>query len=129
MFGTSDGAATDGTDRASRLCPSAGCVRTSFAAIVVTPPGRFSTIARQFSVSDNSLATIRLMMSGGVLAEFGATKRIVPLGNAVCALAGNPDAARATITATCRPVLQSNRWVMGDLPLLVEFSKPRRGYS
>src|SRR5436309_1648869 len=99
MFGTSDGAATDGTDRASKLCPSAGCVSTSVAAIVVTPPGRFSTIARQFSPSDNSLATIRLMMSGGVLAENGATKRIVPVGNVVWAPAGGPEATNATMNA------------------------------
>jgi hypothetical protein len=52
----------------------------------------------------------------------------VPLGNVVCALAGNPDAATATINAICRAVLQSNCWVMEDLPLLVEFSKSHRGY-
>ena len=89
---TSAGAATDGTDMPNKLCPSAGWVSTSFAAIVVTPPGRFSTITRQCSSSVNCFAMIRLMMSGGVLAEFGATKRMVLLGKTASACADNPGA-------------------------------------
>src|SRR4051794_19181669 len=86
---------------AKRLCPSAGCTSTSLAAMVVTPPGRFSTITFQPSSSDNSLATIRLMMSGGVLAETGATRRMVPVGNgAGWACAATAVAAQTAATAT-----------------------------
>ena len=90
--------------------------------MVVTPPGRFSTIARQFSPSDNSLATIRLMMSGGVLAENGATKQIVPVGNAVWALAGSAEAANATITARCLFARRNNCSLMKGLPLSAKSS-------
>src|SRR4051812_10077399 len=100
ILGTSEGAAADGTDIANSDRPSAGCNKTSPAAIVVTPPGRFSTITRHPSPSDSSLAKIRLIISGGVLAEFGATKRMVPEGKAVCALAGNAAAANTMAGTT-----------------------------
>src|SRR5437763_3634870 len=62
--------------------------------MVVTPPGRFSTITRQPSDSVSCLETMRLTMSGGVLAENGATKRTVPFGKAVSAEVCRLEAAR-----------------------------------
>ena len=46
---------------------------------------RISTIVRQPSDTVNFLETMRLMMSGGMLAENGATKRTVPAGKDDCA--------------------------------------------
>src|SRR4026207_2368007 len=99
MFGSRDCAAVEGTDIAKRECPSAGCPSTSLAAIVLTPPGRFSTLTRQPSACESSLATIRLIMSGGVLGEFGATKRIVPEGKDCDCASPTPVKAQMTIAA------------------------------
>ena len=60
--------------------PSASCLSTSFAAIVPTPPGLFSTIIFQPSPSVRALAAIRARMSGGVLAEFDTTMRMTREG-------------------------------------------------
>src|SRR3954452_24045401 len=100
MFGTRVCAAVEGTDIAKTECPSAGCIRTSLAAIVLTPPGRFSTITRQPSDSDTSLARMRLMMSGGVLAELGATIRMVADGKGFCWASATVPAVTQANTVT-----------------------------
>src|SRR4051812_4653276 len=88
MVGSSAGAAVAGTDIAKIEWPSGTCLRTSLAATVVTPPGRFSTMTRQPSCCDSSDAMIRLMMSGGVLAVFGTTMRMGRDGKASALGAG-----------------------------------------
>ncbi len=85
-LGTSAGAAATGAVTDMIVWPSAGCFSTSIAPIVMTPPGLFSTITFQPSMSDSAFATMRARMSGGVEADIGATMRIVPLGK-VCASA------------------------------------------
>lgn len=63
MFGTSDGAAAEGTDIAYRLLSYAGWLRTSAAAMAVTLPGQFSTITCQPSDSVSSFETMRLTIA------------------------------------------------------------------
>src|SRR5438093_716811 len=99
MFGTRVCAAVEGTDIAKRECPSAGCPSTSLAAIVLTPPGRFSTITRQPSASDNCLAMMRLIISGGVLGEFGATRRMIPEAKDWDSASATPVIAQMRIAA------------------------------
>lgn len=74
--GTSAGTAANGAVIESRVWPSAACLRTSLAPIVITAPGLFSTITFQLSPSDKAVATMRARMSGGVLAEVGTTMRM-----------------------------------------------------
>jgi hypothetical protein len=60
---------------------------------------------------------MRLMMSGGVLAENGATKRTVPDGNAVCAAAFRLEAAsKAKAAIDIELVRQNARCVMESPP-------------
>ena len=49
--------------------------------MVITAPGLFSTMTCQPSLSDNSAATTRLIMSGGVLGAVGTTIRMGFDGN------------------------------------------------
>src|SRR4051812_36166343 len=115
MCGRSDGAATDGTDIAKIERPSAGCDSTSLAAIVVTPPGRFSTIVRQPSASDSSLAMMRLITSGGVLAEFGATKRMTPEAKLCCCACAAAPVRAQTSAATGASAVVNVGLIMGIL--------------
>ena len=66
MLGSRAGAAVVGKAMPRIVCPSAGCLRTSAAAIVPIAPGLFSTTIRQPSLCPSSLATMRVMMSDGV---------------------------------------------------------------
>jgi len=56
-------------------------LRTSEPAMVITAPGRFSTITFQPSPSVSWAAITRLMMSGGVLGAVGTTMRMTFEGN------------------------------------------------
>src|ERR1041385_1379431 len=70
-FVTATGAVTE-----KIVWPSAGCLSTSMAPMLVRAPGLFSTITFQPSLSDRALAIIRARISGGVEAEFGTTMRM-----------------------------------------------------
>src|SRR5262249_45456705 len=73
--GASAGAATTGTSMVMMVRPSAGCLRTSAIANVESAPGRFSTLIRQLWLSDSSVATMRLITSGGLPAAPAVTMR------------------------------------------------------
>src|SRR4029077_17717780 len=86
----------------SIVWPSAGDLSTSIAPIVFTPPGLFSTMTFQPSLSDSALAMMRARISGGVEAEAGTTTRTTPEGNVwawakVCASAETNPVAASTV--------------------------------
>src|SRR4051794_7725823 len=82
--------------------PSAGCLNTSEAPMVITPPGLFSITTFQPSDSVNALATMRARMSGGVEGEFGTTMRMVLVGNDCADADWNDPAPKLTAAAPIR---------------------------
>src|SRR5262245_65447975 len=80
MLGRSAAAAEADSAVTSTVWPSAGCLRTSAAAMVVIAPGLLSTMTRQCSVSASSVAMTRLTMSGGLPVP-ALTKRLGPGGS------------------------------------------------
>jgi hypothetical protein len=101
-LGISAGTAAIGAVTENSVYPSAGCLSTSPMPCVITAPGLSSTIVFQPSRSESALATMRARMSGGVLAEFGTTKRMTFDGN-VCPRAGaNVAAPRPSAAAPLR---------------------------